>query len=334
MKKNNLLALALLSFLCVNANAQETAPGIDVEKTPWLKGVNLPMRPIKFSPVIPMKLYGEKGNPVPKELTEDEPIILQADSGIFFDPPVSYEGVDILDPKWEDNPSINWQVIDWEKNKNTTCRATSEVPINGMVVVPTSPTNRGAITCNVGRRMSYTERESGRTKCTFANSSMAANVKIKDITPPTCGLQITVKEGASGMVFPFENPPDHFPLPKTADLVIRGDLFNCDSEEGTVIPGMVLGKDMIVPEEGTLSVSKLDRIVLTVIGDDNYKLNNDKLRFGICNGAGGEPTPICDENQPEYNLFEINLQENPHIYLDATDMAGNREILFIPISVK
>lgn len=334
MKKSTLFLVAMLVTLGFSANAEETAPNVNLEKTPWLKDVTLPMRPIKFSPVIPMKLYSEDGKPVPKELTEDEPIVLQADSGIFYDPPVHYDGVDIMNPSWEANPSINWQVIDWEKNRNTTCAVSAEQPQNCMVVIPTSPTKRGAITCNVGRRMSYSDPETGKTKCTFANSSMAADVKIKDITPPTCGLQITVKDGATGQIFPVENPPDHYPLPKPADIITRGALFNADPDEDTVIPGLILGKDMILSEDTALKVSKQDTISISVIGDDNYKLNQDKLRYGICNGAGGEPTPICEENQPEYDLSTINLQENPHIFLDATDMAGNREVLFIPISLR
>ena len=316
--------------------AEDTEEKTNSDKAPWLEGVTLEMVPSYITPVIPMKLYMENGEPIPDELTEDEPLVLHADSDIFFDEaPTKDRDMDIPNPLWENNPSVNWQVIDWETNKNTTCSDTPDLAPNQMVVIPTIPTSRGALTCFVGRRMGYDVVETGRRTNTFANSSAAKDVKIKDITPPTCGLQITIKDGPSGSVYPVENPPDHFPLPKTADLIVIGSIFNGDPDYQAIVQGFVLGPDMIAPQDTfSVTINKDSVVSVAVIGQDNYKLDNDKLKYGICSGAGGEPTPVCQENQPEYDFSKIKIPENPYFYLDAYDVAGNREVLFIPINIQ
>lgn len=336
MKKLAIISMAAVAVLGTALYASETSEDIDLSKTPWLKGVSIGMRPTEITPVIPMKLMQPDGTPIPSEITEDEPILLHADTAIFDETPPSQDnGVEIPNPTWEEKASINWQLIDWEVNRNTTCPSNSEYPINQMLVVPSSPTARGAITCNVGRLMRYDDYESGRSRTTFANSSVAKDIKVKDITPPTCGLQIAVKEGSTGSVYPTENPPDHFPLPKPADINVTGSLFGCDPESVNVIPGFVLGPDMIVTQDqAAVNLSRDSVVVLSVIGDDNYKINPDKTQFGVCNGAGGEPTPVCEPNQEEYDFSNINIPENPHFYLTTTDMAGNRSVLFIPIVFK
>ncbi len=336
MKRIYLSLIIAVSAFSMPIQAAETNKDVDLEKAPWLKGVEIEMVPSHITPVIPMKLYLENGEQIPKELTEDEPITVQADSDIFFDEaPSKDRDMDIPNPLWEANPSVNWQVIDWETNKNTTCSATPGFAPNVMVVIPETPTSRGAITCFAGRRMGYDNIQTGRRTNTFANSSIAKDVKIKDITPPTCGLEITVVDGPSGSIYPVENPPNHFPLPKTADLIMTGSIFNGDPDYQDVESGLVLGTDMIASEEkATISISQDSILKLTVIGQDNYKLNTDKLKYGICNGSGGEPTPVCEENQTEYDFSKIKIPEKPYIYLDAIDMAGNREVLFIPLAVK
>lgn len=337
MKKKQLFALAAVAVLSTALYAGDSNKKSDSsDPTPWLLGgVSVPMRPTEITPVLPMKIFLENGEEIPKELTEDEPLVLQADSSIFFDDaPTSDNGVEIPNPRWANPPTIGWRVIDWEKNKNVSCKSTSDMSFNSMVVIPSTPTKKGALTCSSGRLMKYDDLETGKTKSTYANSSIAKDVVIKDITPPTCGLEITIKEGFSGSIYPVENPPDQFPLPKTADIVTKGYLFNGDAEAYNEASGFVLGPDMVAPEEMAVALSRSDVINLTVIGDDNYKLNNAKLKYGICSGSGGEPTPVCEENQPEYDLAKIRLPKNPFFYLDATDEAGNREVLFIPIKVK
>ena len=329
--KSILLAMVLSSIPLLAADK------IDETKTPWLKGVTLDKVPAYITPVLPMKFYLKNGEPIPKVVKEDEPLYVQVDSNIFFDDvPTKDRNYEIPNPAWEEAfPSINWKLINWEINKNVSCKSTTNLPLNCMIVVPVSPTKRGAIYCDAARKLSYDVIETGERTKTFANSSGAKDIEVKDITPPTCGLEITVEGGHTGSVFPIENPPDKFPLPKTADLVMQGPLFNGDNDYQEILSGYVLGPDMIAPDEqAAVYVERGDVVKLSVIGDDNYKLDKNKLKFGICSGAGGEPTPVCEENQPEYDLAGIKLPEKPYFYLDATDVEGNREVLFIPIKIK
>jgi hypothetical protein len=315
--------------------ASDTNPNFDLTKTPWLEGVDLESVPKYITPVIPMVINLQSGEEFPKVITEDEPIYLLADSDIFFDnPPTKDRDMEIPNPAWESKCDVSWRIIDWEINKSVTCTSNIyELDSNTMEVIPVQPTSKGAIVCFVGREMSYDLEETGRRKHCFANSSVSRRVKVKDITPPTCGLQISV-EGSSATVYPVENPPNLFPLPKTADLIVKGGLVNGNSDYEEVVSGVVLGPDMIAPEETfAIPVTRGAVVKLTVIGEDNYKLDTNKLKYGICAGAGGEPTPVCQENQPEYDLAAIKLPQKPYFYLDATDMEGNREVLFIPIKI-
>jgi hypothetical protein len=67
---------------------------------------------------------------------------------------------------------------------------------------------------------------------------------------------------------------------------------------------------------------------------DSPFVDNDKLKYGICNGAGGEPAPVGPVNAPELNLADLKIPENAHFYVDATDVAGNRQVLFVPLKVQ
>ena len=63
-------------------------------------------------------------------------------------------------------------------------------------------------------------------------------------------------------------------------------------------------------------------------------MNNEKIRFGVTNAAGGDPVSICgDENKSEIDLSQFILPDAPCFYLVAEDMAGNKEVLFIPIKL-
>jgi hypothetical protein len=39
-------------------------------------------------------------------------------------------------------------------------------------------------------------------------------------------------------------------------------------------------------------------------------------------------------NAPELNLADLKIPENAHFYVDATDVAGNRQVLFVPLKVQ
>ena len=166
------------------------------------------------------------------------------------------------------------------------------------------------------------------------NQIVYRSFKVKDITPPTCGLDITVVDGLSGRCWPVENPPNHYPLPKTADMYFSGALFD-SNDETKLVSGFELGSNMIVSnEDGAINLKKTDVIKVKVIGDDNYKLDPDRLKYGICAGAGGEPTPVSPVNAEEIDFSTFLIPENPFLYLDATDTAGNREILYIPLNIE
>lgn len=317
----------------VSAQEPSAAPA-NLEKTPWLKGVEISPYPVDISPVIPMKIYADNGEQIPAVLTEDVPITVMADTAIFDPaPPSSYKGQEIPNPRWEDNPAVSWFFIDWEQNKNFPAESEG-LAANQMVIIPTTPTGKAAITCHIGRRMRYDLPEPGKTKVTFANSSVARDVRVLDITPPTCGLEITVKKGGSGAFWPVENPPNQYPLPKKADVYLNGALFGAVDQD-IMVPGIELGANMIIaPEHAVLTVAADDELTVKVIGSDNHKLDEAKIKYGISSGAGGEPAPIGPENAPVIELSKLKVPENAYLFLDASDISGNRQVIYVPLKVK
>ncbi|HNX75153.1 MAG TPA: hypothetical protein PLM07_03825 [Candidatus Rifleibacterium sp.] len=341
MKKTILSAVAAVIVFGSMVSAQEPQTGapapapVNLEKTPWLKGVEISPYPVDISPVIPLKIYAENSEPIPATMTEDVPLTVIAETSVFDEaPPAEYKGQAIPNPRWEENPAISWFFIDWEKNKNHMASVSEPLAANQMVIIPTTPTGKGAITCHIARKMRYDLEEPGRTKSTYANSSGAKDVRVLDITPPLCGLEISIENGPSGACWPVENPPDKYPLPKQADVYLSGALFNA-ADQDILIPGLELGSNMVVAaEQGSLNVSPKDKLHIKVIGGDNYKLDNAKLKFGLCNGAGGEPAPASPVNEEILDLGKLKLPETPFLYLDATDVAGNRQVMFIPVKIK
>jgi hypothetical protein len=335
MKK---LFLLLLITLIVCSGQPVTAQDDTAKDTPhWLEGVNIPAKPADISPVVPLKIYMNNGEPIPATLTEDIPIAVVADTSLFDpDPPSEYNGEEIPNPRWISKAAITWLFIDWEKNENVQASSSQPLALNQMIVKPLNPTGKGAITCHAGRKMRYDLPEPGKTKGTFVNSSSAKDVRVLDITPPTCGLEISVKNGQSGTFWVAENPPNKYPLPKLADVYLTGALANPENpEEIITIQGIELGPDMIIqPEQAGISVPADAIITVHLNGADNYKLNDNKLKYGICNGAGGEPTPVSAENTGEIDLSKLKLPEEPYLYVDASDVAGNRQVLFVPLIIK
>ena len=303
---------------------------------PWMKGSeHIPVKPANPEPVVKMIISDEKGVMLPQEVTEDVPMIVTANSDIFFDDPITKSISDTYEfdqSQWIDKKAkALWFINDWANNKSYRARTNKELSLNQMEIVPTNPTEEGAISCFCSRKMSYV-REDGRKIYCYATSSDMRGFKVKDITPPTCGLDITVVDGLSGRCWPVENPPNHYPLPKTADMYFSGSLFDA-SDDAKLVSGFELGGNMIVSkEDGGINLKKTDVIKVKVIGDDNYKLDTEKLRYGICAGAGGEPTPVSPVNAEEIDFSTFLIPENPFLYLDASDTAGNREILYIPLN--
>lgn len=335
---NKKLLLILFLGLFVNGALFAQEESVADSETPWLTGDSgkLPIKPAISAPLLDMTIGDENGGKLPEEVTEDEPLTVSAISNIFFDdPPVkSITGEEYYQAKWiDDEPVALWHVNDWSRKKSFLAPIVENLPSNQMVIIPTTPTDNGSVTCHSSRKMQYI-REEGNTITCFANSSSASMFKVKDITPPLCGLEISIVNGQSGSLWPVENPPNHFPLPKTADMCFSGELFNA-SEEDKIVQGYELGNSMIIAnEDGGIRLSKDSVIKVKVIGEDNYKLDTDKIKYGVCAGAGGEPTPVSPVNESEIDFSKFLIPENPYLYLDASDVAGNREIIFIPLDIQ
>ncbi len=337
IKSSLLIVAVIVTVLNPCALLAQEKKDYGSDEAPWLKGVEISPYPTDISPVIPLKIYADNGEAIPATLTEDIPFVVVADTTIFDpEPPTEYKGQHIPNPEWVENSAVSWFFIDWEKNKNFKASTTQRLAINQMEIVPLSPTGKGAITCHIGRKMRYDLPEPGKKKYVFANSSGAKDVRVLDITPPTCGLEVSVKNGRSGTFWVAENPPNKYPLPKLADVYLTGALVQeSDPDEIITIQGLELGPDMVVaPEQIAINVPADAEINIRVIGEDNYKLDNDKLKFGICNGAGGEPTPVSPVNAATLKLADINMPDEPYLYVDARDVAGNRQVLFVPLKIK
>ena len=333
MKSKVLFVIALLMCCSTLANA-DRQPSPDPAR-PWMTGEssNMPVKPANPNPVMPMNISDEHGKPLPKVINEDEPITVMANSDIFFDEtPTSSltSNCTFNGARWLAKPKALWFLNDWTKKTKSSVTTTYEIAPNQMVVVPRTPCNRGAISCFTSRKMIYVRDEDGKKIVCFAASSDMRRIVVKDITPPTCGLEISVTDGGTGKCWAAENPPDHFPLPKTADVCFSGTLFNAP-DEPKVVEGFGLGMDMIVSDEEAISLKKTDVIKVRVIGGDNYKLDNEKIRFGVCAAAGGEPTSVSPENAEEIDFTKFLIPEKPYLFLDASDVAGNRQTLFIPL---
>lgn len=305
--------------------------------TPWLKGAeHMPLGPTVPAPLMDMSICGDDGA-IPTELTEDVPVTVTANSAIFYDeaPSVSTDGHEFSEPQWVDEkPVALWFFNDWTRKKTFMASTTEEIAGNQMVIIPTMPTEAGSITCHSSRQMQFYRESDGKLKKVFANSSAAAPVKVLDITPPTCGFEISVENGMSGQCWPVENPPDQYPLPKTADMCFSGALFGA-SDEDRVVQGFELGSSMILSDDEAITLSSKDVIRVKVIGDDNFKLNSDKLKYGVCAGAGGgDPTPVSPENEETIDFSTFAIPEKPYLYLDATDVSGNRQVLYVPLNIQ
>jgi len=336
MNKRSILVLVAIIVVLLGS-APVSAQDTDNKETPWLKGVTIGPHPLDLSPVLPLKIYQENGEAIPATLTEDVPITLVADTAIFDpEPPSEYKGTEIPNAKWTRNAAVSWFFIDWEKNKNVAASSTQPMALNQMVVTPLNPTGNGAITCHIGRKMRYSSDTPGKFKGTFANASVGHDVRVLDITPPTCGLEIKVKDGQSGIFWVAENPPNKYPLPKLADVYFSGALIN-ESDPGEIITlqGLELGAGMVVaPEQAAVTVPADAVLTIKVNGEDNYKLDTAKLKFGICKGTGVEPVPVSAVNASEIALADLAIPENSYLYVDASDVSGNRQILYVPLKIK
>ena len=88
--------------------AEDAAATKPSTEAPWLEGVTIGEHPEDLSPVLPMKISLDSGEPIPATLTEDIPLNVVAVSAIFDpEPPSTYNGVQIPNPSWRRNPAIS-----------------------------------------------------------------------------------------------------------------------------------------------------------------------------------------------------------------------------------
>lgn len=314
---------------------EPAAPVIDTSKTPWLEGVSIPNKPSAPSPVVPADITGPDGSPFPATLTEDLPVLLSATSDVFADkPPSSWNGTELKDAEWTGKPSIRWFFEDIRKNLSTLASASEELPENQMRVTPLDPTRAGAVTITIARPMKYRIGPDS-FRGTFVNASKSLKTTVMDVTPPVCGLEIMVGADA-GTVYPVENPLHKPTLPKLADVICRGALFGAGgADESITVEGVELGKHMILPaERAALHLAKDAILTLKPLLGDNQQVDEKSVKFGISNGAGDAPAAFGPLNPSEIRLGEIALPEQPYLFIEAADISGNVQILYIPIIIK
>jgi len=203
-----------------------------------------------------------------------------------------------------------------------------------MKITPLDPTKRGAVTVYLARPMKYDEAP-GQSRKVYVNSSKGINVAVMDITPPTSGLEVSV-DGKKGSFWAVENPL-HCAPPKRADVILRGALFSKDGQPGEcLVANLYLGDQMAVPvEEGALYVEKNAELSFQVILQDNDKVDEKSLQYGVCQAPnGGDPLPVGPINPQTLSLSKLKLPKGAHVYIDIKDVAGNRQGLYIPLKVK
>ena len=311
MRRKVLFAL-LMTAICGYGFAQ------DLSKTPWLKGVTISPYLSEPSPTLKMNIYGDNGESIPATLTEDIPVLVTSESSIFDDE--APQSAETPNAYWVSPPIVSWFFVDWETNKNTPASVTAGVAPNQRYILPRNPTGRGAVTCNVGRRMKY-DTQDGKSKTTYANSSKGSTCRV---------FEISASSGRSGTCWPVENPPDEYPLPKHADVYFSGSIFGSDD---ITAEGLELGDNMMIDSSTVaLNITKRDILTVKIIGSDNYKLDTTKLKFGISEGPN---TPsICHENAEKIEISKLRLPEKAFLFLEAVDMAGNKQAMYIPIKVR
>ncbi|HNW36772.1 MAG TPA: hypothetical protein PKM25_17670, partial [Candidatus Ozemobacteraceae bacterium] len=236
--------------------------------------------------------------------------------------------------EWTGQASVRWFFEDVGKNQSTLASATGQLPANQMAVTPLDPTGFGAVTVTVARPMKYRTGPDS-FKGAFVNSSHSLNVAVTDLTPPTCGLEVTA-DGNAAVVYPLENPPHKYPLPKIADVVCQGKLFGTGgNEENLLVEGLELGGLMIIPaDRAALHVAKNAVLGMKPLLRDNQQVNEKSVRFGLCEGAVIPPTLVGSANPTELKLAEFKLPEKPYLFIEADDISGNTQVLFIPLMIK
>ena len=113
-------------------------------------------------------------------------------------------------------------------------------------------------------------------------------------------------------------------------------MFNAaGQDEQAVATGLELGANMIVtPEQGKLLLPKNGVAKIKVMLQDNDKVDEKSLKFGLCEIAAGKIAPFGQSNPATIDLGKVKLPANSSIYVEAKDVSGNHQILCVPVVVK
>jgi len=341
MKFSHLLFVSFIVVSLVSsplAFCEESGGAVSSEKpspnsdTPWLEGVDIPTEPAFPTPQFSAEIQMPDGTPLPATMTEDIGVLFQVKSDIFDGPvPTSWKGQTLNKAEWVGKASVNWIFVDAGKNKSLLAASSDPLPLNQMKVTPLDPCN-GKLTVFVSRAMRY-EEEPGSFRRIYANGGTAHHTKVLDITPPLCGLEITLGGKQKGNIWTIENPLNHYPLPKKGDIIIDGEIFANRTEK--TISGFDLGPKLIAdPGKLTLEIPAKTEIKLKARVQDNDKIDDKSTRFGICELNNGIVKVIGKENSEIIDLSKLELPKEVYLFIESKDLSGNPGSLFLPIKIK
>ncbi len=313
------------------ATTEETTPSSQSD-TPWLDGVDLPTQPPLPNPIYPCEISMGDGKPIPAVLTEDQPITVQANSDIFGEkPPSTWKDANLTNAQWARAASFNWQFTDMIRNRSFQASITENLPMNQIVIVPPSPTKEGSLIAFINREFTFEEKPGSLVRV-HASSSNGTAVKVTDITPPLCGLEISAGPSQKGTVWVVENPVNHFPLPKFGDVMMSGGIFTAKPEEiQKTLEHKELGEKMTLEAAEGVFLPKNGKITIKPVVKDNDQVDDASIQYGLCELKGDSLLPIGKPNPETIEPAQLQLPKQVFLFIQAKDVTGNKGSMFIPV---
>jgi len=317
------------------ASDQGTGSDVSTPGTPWLKGVNIPPVPEGPAPICKVDILLSDGSALPATVSEDVALHLACNSELLGDkPPLKAGEVELKAGEWTQRASVNWFFDDVGKNKSTLASCSDNLPANQMKVIPVDPCRTGRVTVHVSRPMKYQEAN-GQYKTVWANGGHALMVNVSDITPPCCGMKVSAG-GFKGSLWTVENPANG-PAPKKAEVVVEGDLVSeAHTPTNKQVNGLDLGPSMaLTPDQAALYLPKAGPVSMELILADNDKVDDQSVKYGLCEYANGMAKPIGQPNQASFDPSKVPLPKGQvYLYVEAKDVSGNHGAIFVPVVFK
>jgi hypothetical protein len=203
-----------------------------------------------------------------------------------------------------------------------------------MTVTPLNPCGFGAVTVFLSRGLRY-EEEPGSFRLIYATAGRGQDVKVLDITPPLCGMEVGI-DNRKGTFWTVENPPNHHPLPKFGDVMVKGEVFadNGQDTEATVSHLELGPKTTVAPEAAAVTVSAKGTLTLAPVVQDNDKVDESSIRFGVCELNAGVPAIIGAENPKTVDVSTLDAKKKLYLFVEAKDASGNPGSVFFPLQIK